>query len=304
MKKYANSPNLAAIGVLSLAVLLTAFTLVAAKTPTVISYGSRQVLGDSDTNEAAKKAAEQASEQQKQAQEQQQHQQEQQTQGGGSVNIQQDGQKKEMEIQQGGQKLKIKVEDNGSTKIEGEKSNAKFKLQVENGDVVIKTEDKSGDLVNASKKEHKEIDDFLKENEIEIASEDGKVKIERHGIEAHTEFPLSVDPTTRQLVVTTPAGQKSVTVLPDQAVQNMLSGGVLSTVASGSATPGVAPTTGVQLEMRNGNLVYRIDGQKDLRFLGFIPVTTSTTAFVSPDSGQIVAQEQSLLTSILRFLSR
>jgi hypothetical protein len=56
--------------------------------------------------------------------------------------------------------------------------------------------------------------------------------------------------------------------------------------------------------MHDGNLVYRIDGKKELKLFGFIPVTTQTTAFVSPESGAILSQNQTLLTNILRFFSR
>ncbi|MBI3251512.1 MAG: hypothetical protein HYZ62_01215, partial [Candidatus Andersenbacteria bacterium] len=57
---------------------------------------------------------------------------------------------------------------------------------------------------------------------LRIRALQSKAIVERLNVQALTDLPLSVDLNTNILTVTTPAGEKQVTVLPDQAVQNML----------------------------------------------------------------------------------
>lgn len=183
------------------------------------------------------------------------------------LNIQQNGTKQEGEIQQNGQTIKWKREDSGALKIEQEQQQAKEK-------------------------------DFLEKEGLHIATDDGHISFEHQGVRAETHFPLSVNTTTNQLQVNTPAGTKSVTVLPDQAVQNLMGQGVTPSTSSGGLTPPV------QLDMHNGELNYQVQGQQQLRLFGLIPISVPTTTFVSPQTGQVTAQEQSLLSSILKFFSR
>lgn len=59
----------------------------------------------------------------------------------------------------------------------------------------------------------------------------------------------------------------------------------------------------VALGEKNGALVYEIAGLRDHRLLGFIPVTTPVSVVVSAETGGVVTQEQSLLTTIVDLLS-
>jgi hypothetical protein len=60
-----------------------------------------------------------------------------------------------------------------------------------------------------------------------IRSMKNSYAIIRNKIAAQTHFPLMVNLETNELIVTTPKGQKVVTVLPDKAVQNMLAANVI-----------------------------------------------------------------------------
>lgn len=313
--------KLIALSATSGAILLSAFTIAAAQTPTTISYTTSRVLGDQTSIESAKHEQEQVQELEKKTQEQAQHTQEQQTQGRSvesrpaielkrpdgtstEINFQRDGQMREVEVQQNGNKLKLKREDNGKVKIETESKAALLRLQIENGTVKAHTEDAQGKSRDVGTKDKTEIEDLMGEKGVHFASEDGKLTLEQRGVKTRSNLPLSVDPTTKQLVVTTPNGEKQVSVLPDDAITRMVQSGIFSPTASGAATSEPIATRAVQLEMHDGSLVYRIDGKKDLKLFGLIPVTTQTTAFVSPETGSIVSQNQSLLTNILRFFSR
>lgn len=275
MKSKNNSVSGVA-GLMAAFTLFTSFGVVSAITPTTVNYSSN-VLGDSVEGTPEPRSSEVPS-----------------TPKPPEINIQ----KGETEIQQGGQKIKIKTEDNGVTKVELEKPNVNLKFQLQNGALKLKSEDKSGAMVAATKQQEREVQDLLKKEDINVSTEDGRLKFEHNGQDVQTHFPLSIDPITKKLVVTTPEGQKTVSTLPDTAVENLISNRVISSVASIAGVPSMS------LESRDGKTVYRVNGEKQAKVFGFIPVTLPTTAFVSADNGQVLAEERSLLTSILTFFSR
>ncbi len=226
--------------------------------------------------------------------------------------IQTEGKKSETEIETpDGQKIKTKIEDDGTTKVEIEHGQLKLKYVVENGVFRLKAENESGQEVELKHDEQdkleQEIENKLDDDGVKIATNSGKPIIIRNNIAAQTNFPLSIDVGTNQLIVTTPNGQKIVTILPDQAVQNLLATNVINKVEKSTdtnLTNELGNLSGViKLELRGSEVVYRIKGTKNKRLLGLIPVDTQTTNFVSTQTGSVVAKEDPLLTTLINFLS-
>jgi hypothetical protein len=101
------------------------------------------------------------------------------------------------------------------------------------------------------------IEESDSKNKVTIRSHDQALVVITNKIAAQTHFPLMVNPETNELIVTTPAGQKVVTILPDKAVQHMLAANVLDVIggkgglrwleyqkqASGSGTLTPKPTS-------------------------------------------------------------
>lgn len=255
------------------------------------SLASQNVLGE---DEVAKKAEEQAKESAKKAEE-----------------VKKEGSKSKTEsVSSTGVKIKTKVEDDGTTKVEIEKGKLKLKYKLEGGQIKLKAENEQGKEVELEDEEldemENEAEEELEKKGIKIATGSGKPVLAKNNVAALTDFPLSVDVATNQLIVTTPQGQKVVTILPDQAVQNLLATNIINKVDSAAdpALSELGQLSGVvKLEIKNDKVVYKVKGVKSHRFLGFIPVDTSTTAFVSSETGNLVAQEQSLLANIVDVLS-
>lgn len=162
--------------------------------------------------------------------------------------------------------------------------------------------------------------EFEAQNEIEIASGGGDIILKKDKVKARTGFPLSIDLATNQLIVTRPDGStKAVTVLPDKAIENFMKHKKINLVEppdpSGTPSAEQGDNTGsesaetsedgtqVSLIERDDQLVYEIKGKKKLKLLGFIPVTAPTTGYVSAETGDVVAEEKPLLTTILDILS-
>lgn len=139
-----------------------------------------------------------------------------------------------------------------------------------------------------------EVKDGTVEAKIKIRNGKNKFEFQQEGTKVSVEsnFPLSVNPTTRELTVNTPAGSKTVAVLPQQAVTNMLSEGVVST------------TSGVLLKTEaNGNLNYEINGVKNEKLLGVFGITIPKDLVISAQTGQVLEVNQSVFSKILDFLS-
>lgn len=136
--------------------------------------------------------------------------------------------------------------------------------------------------------------------DLKIATAEGQTAIVNKGVGALSTFLLSVNPKTKELTVTTPAGSKVVTVLPQKAVDNMLASHVMDYVTGEKVNNSLASIPSlVKLEIRNGVLGYQIKGIKTHKLLGMIPIKTEVEVFVSAENGQVVENTQSLLGRIL-----
>ena len=144
------------------------------------------------------------------------------------------------------------------------------------------------------------------EDEVKIEDEDGsplKIKIksksggkefefESEGISAQSNFPLSVNPETNELIVTTPNGEKVVTILPDQAISNMLENGKITSVLSSQIEEG-----------ENGQLEYQVEGEDQEKLLGIFKVKIHKRLIVSAQTGEEISSQLDFLNKLLDALS-
>lgn len=296
--------------------------LLAASQLTYTHSFQANILGDEDDAvEAQQKQQEEAAKEQEDADKQQEKEREQEQE---QENKQEDKQESnsgssreeskvqtESEIEtKNGVKIKSKIEDNGARKIEVEGEGLHFKFEEENGEVKLKVENEEGE--ESRTRTHlsivDELEQELEDEEIEMSSDDGHLKLTHNAVRVRMNFPLSIDPVTRELIVTTPAGEKTVAILPDAALKNLLVKGFLTDVDAGIGTTTDASGSGalaqdLELKLTNGNLVYEVKGSKKEKFLGFMPVTLPRTVTVSALSGEVLSETQSILSSILGFFS-
>lgn len=223
--------------------------------------------------------------------------------------------KQETEIETSdGQKIKTKVEDDGTTKIELEQGNLKLKYVFENGVLKLKAENESGEEVEVDEEKlddlEREVEEELEEEGLEITTESGKIALKKGNTTAHSNFPLSINPATGELIVTTPAGSKVVTILPDQAIENLLRTGIVNIVESAPPDNNSTPSSQLsqfagKLEIveKDNHIMYKIKGEKEHKIFGLLPVEVPSTIFVSAENGEVLTQERSLLGTFIDFLS-
>lgn len=227
--------------------------------------------------------------------------------GGVGTKIKEDDNRVKTEIRFGeGEKIKTRVEE-GRTRIDVYSGGVKVRYEIRDGRVIVKAETEEGEGVPEG--ELFKIVDRVDKLGIKVATAGGQLMLERNNVGALANFPLQIDLNTNQLVASTSASTRVLTVLPDQAIANMLAANVISGLGPKffiQATDSASLTSVadvITLGERNGLPVYEINGVKNQQLLGFIPVTTSVTVFVSAETGQLVAQEQSLFASIIDLLS-
>lgn len=181
-----------------------------------------------------------------------------------------------------------------------------FHFELVNGKVVLIAKDSLGHVLTNKELEKRQTEKALKDDGVHVSTEDGELSIEKDHVSARSHFPLSVDPTTHTLTVTTPAGIKNVTVLPDVAVANFLSHDrvrIATDTSSFATRTRVASISAVTLTLQNNDLMYKIDAEKKKKLLGLIPVTSSTSTLVSAQNGQIIREAESLLSRVVGLLS-
>lgn len=214
-----------------------------------------------------------------------------------------------------GTRVKTRSED-GRTRTDVYQGGTKVRLERVGDRFRIKAENELGEELELGEDELISIDERADHDQIRIRTFDStadqlrhRAIIERLNTQALTDLPLSVDLETNELTVTTPAGEKTVTVLPDQAVQNMLAANVIDKIG-GEELVNLVREGGVetldqviQLSEQNGVAVYEIAGIKEHRLLGFFPVTTDVTVTVSAETGEVVDTEQSFLDSVVAIFS-
>ncbi len=205
----------------------------------------------------------------------------------GHFEAQTEGNKGELNLETAGMHIEMKREGNGSTKIVAHK--------IDGTEVQLQT--------NAID----QINEALKEKDVEVSTSSAKgFAITSAGVQAETNFPLSIDPTTKSLAVTTPNGTTDVTTLPNQAVQNAVQQGHLTNVLStaNQTTPNeTAGTNTLSLTELDNKPVYAVQGVANKNLLGLFPVAFRKTVYVSAQDGQVVQVQQSLLNQLLQALS-
>jgi hypothetical protein len=239
--------------------------------------------------------------------------------------------------------LQEKLEDKENRKLNITSNNGKLSVKVENED---EEEDEGSEEGTENEDEELDLEDEL---EVQEATGEGKIKIkarnnhlyvERNRVAARTNFPLSLDLDTNELIVTTPAGTKRVAVLPDVAIRNMIANGVITNVLGGEdETPDgddneatdsgeidngedatesgdfedneeatqsgetQVPEEEIALVVEDGNVLYEINGESQQVFLGLFQVKIKKTLFVSAENGELVRVDESLMQRLLDLFS-
>ncbi|HEX7042313.1 MAG TPA: hypothetical protein VF189_03615 [Patescibacteria group bacterium] len=200
--------------------------------------------------------------------------------------------------------LQVKIEGHNS-KLEINKEGTKVELQVEDGKIVVKAKSKDGTTTNLDTKDALEkLNETLGNEDFKISTDGAHgLVIAQENVQAHTTFPVSVDPTTNSLTITTPSGTKTVTVLPNVAIQHILDARLLTNIQNSTTDEGSGSAQTVALTTQNGQAVFEVNGTSNKKIFGLFPVSFAKQIVVSAESGNIVGTNETLLSKLLESLS-
>src|SRR3989344_5108437 len=204
--------------------------------------------------------------------------------------------------------IKTKVEE-GETRVVVSSAGTKVVFKREGENFRIKVTNEQGAEAGLDEDQILVIDQSGDKAQIRVKTLQGKVLLEQAATQALTDLPLSIDLATNTLSVSTKAGEKTLTVLPDQAVQNMLAANVADRIGGLELASQVRLGQAAALDQiislgeASGKPIYVIPGLNDNRLLGFIPVTTKATVTISAETGAVVSTKQSLIAAIVEALS-
>ncbi|PIR58953.1 MAG: hypothetical protein COU69_02755 [Candidatus Pacebacteria bacterium CG10_big_fil_rev_8_21_14_0_10_56_10] len=208
------------------------------------------------------------------------------------------------------QRIRTRTKD-GKTRIDITRGGVKTRLEHQGDRVVIKAQlEDEGEEVELEHEVLVKIDQRLADDRIRIATGSANRFILHHDrIAAQSNFPISVDLATNALSIHTPAGDREVAVLPEQAVIKLLAAGVISRLSPPQVIDQLDQTTlssadnVIALGVRNGVAAYEIQGVSNQRLLGFIPVGITKRVRVAADTGEVMAEDKSRFHQLLDLIS-
>lgn len=207
------------------------------------------------------------------------------------------------------ERIRTRTKD-GRTRIDITSDGIKTRLEIRDDRVVIKAEQEDGTEVELEDDTLLKIDDRLAKDNIKVATAGAeRFLLQKGTVGAVTNFPLSVDLATNTVFINTPSGQKAITILPEQVIQNLIAANVVNRLGGRAIVDAAANNnlTSVNqlitLGERNGIPVYEINGISDQKLLGFIPVLIEKDITVSAETGNAVFIDQPFSSKILDAIS-
>lgn len=195
----------------------------------------------------------------------------------------------------------------------------KIIFETKNGISTIKleTEDGTEEEELADNEEYKLGGKF---DDIFLESDDSGSILRQDDLKVRTNFPISINLETNELTITTLSGVKTVTVLPKQAIENLLRSKKISFILpTASPTPSTLPqespvatlenelidTKGneIEIEVIGDEVLYLIQGVKEKKLFGVFNISIPQKFEVSAETGEVLNTNQSIFSQILDVLS-
>ncbi|MBI3619606.1 hypothetical protein HY214_00435 [Candidatus Roizmanbacteria bacterium] len=227
-----------------------------------------------------------------------------------TINQENEIKKEKVEKSISGMKIedKLEVKTENKLRVDIGKTGTKIRIKLEGDKAIIKA--KQGDKNEVELDEHdalEKVNEALKKSEVELHKTGDTIALKNGEVEAETHLPLSVDPQTNELTVETETGVKKVTVLPKQAVQNLLSKKIITSVqteiAKNPQTAREQAQQKTELTQVNGEAVFKIQGVANKRLLGIFNVALPKTILTSAETGEIRKIDESFMSRIFDAIS-
>lgn len=141
-----------------------------------------------------------------------------------------------------------------------------------------------------------EIEERIIPNTVKVFVEKGEFLIQQRGYTARTRFPITIEAATKEFSVKTSSGVSYLSILPYEAIDNLMRAGILSKLHDNSQ---------IKLsEDPQGGMKYVASGIKSFKLFTFIEFEAEVVVSVSASTGEVLSVEQPLWLSVFgHFLS-
>lgn len=193
-----------------------------------------------------------------------------------------------LEVASKDQQVKINLKKHGTV----------VELKTNQGKIALHAKQEDGTKTELSDDSFKTVNDELaKENNSEIEQDTSGGFVIKHGsTRAKTTLPVSVNLETHELTVTTEKGTKIVTLLPDDAVNKLVSLKVIDSIEPKKDNT-------VKLTEVDDTPVFEVEGVDKQKLLGLVPVEIHKTVHMSAEDGTVESTSESFGQKILDLLS-
>lgn len=152
---------------------------------------------------------------------------------------------------------------------------------------------KTVDLNNYDK-EIVEIEKNTAPEKVTILASGNNFLIRQRGIDAKTSYPIKISKGNNDITLETSSGERYLTVLPHEAVLQIVRANIIKDINRDGEIQIV--------ELPEGELAYKIDGEKQFSIFKFFNVPVKISAYVSALTGNVLEVDQPTWSRILNFL--
>lgn len=171
--------------------------------------------------------------------------------------------------------------------------NTKISLATSEGKTSLTLGDKTLDVTNVSDSLI-EVEERPAVRKLSISQTQNQFRINQNGIAASTSFPITVDPTTANISVTTATGVKYIFILPAQAFEILTRANYLDKL-----------TGDVNLtESEVGEPIYNFKGEKSVNLFNLVTAPVPVEGQVSAVTGKVISMETPIWYKLIGFLFR
>lgn len=137
-----------------------------------------------------------------------------------------------------------------------------------------------------------EIEERPEVQRMQIGVRDEKFSIEHKGMIALTEYPVTIDPKSARITISTDRGERIVSITPYGAIESLLRAKTISSLDGNK----------LFLVEKGSELAYLAKGTKVLNLLNIYYYPVSVSAFVSASTGEVILVEAPVWYKIVGFL--
>ena len=137
-----------------------------------------------------------------------------------------------------------------------------------------------------------EIEERAPIQKLSLKLEGDKIVLVQRGVRAKTDYAVSVDAKTAEIIVKTPSGSKYVSILPQEAVETILRTKIINRVASGE----------INIVEEERELLYKISGEKVVHLLNVYDYNIPVSANLSASTGEVLSIEAPIWYKLIVFL--